>query len=360
MKSFDLASTTAVDDDVLNTYLKAVKQFNTHPDSDPYLVNLRNEVKQKMQNLLHINHHICFTSGGTESNNLAIIGLSKNYENKKHFITSTYEHPSVLNCFKYLESIGHQVTYLNPNHDGVITPSMVVENLATNTVLVSIMSVNNEIGSMNDIEAISDAIKAVNPHIYMMSDCVQGITHIDLNVLDKLDIFTISAHKLHGLKGCGLVAFKDNVHLKPILYGGHNENGLRPGTQDLARELSFCKAVEKYVTNHQTNVVDYLIAELEKIKGINFNTKSHTHIVNVSIPVDMMAESIKTYLYDHGFMTSTKSACASMADSRSLTLQAIGIDDDTIDHSIRISIDANTTKADVDELITTLQELINN
>lgn len=358
MKSFDLASTTGVDQEVLDTYVKAVMEFNTHPDSDPALIKLRQDVKHKIKQLLNVEHDLCFTSGGTEANNLAIIGYAKQLNSTKHFITSSYEHPSVLNSFKYLETLGHKVSYITPNKEGVITAEMVKEYLEDDTVLVSIMSVNNEIGSINDLVSISQVVKAHNPHTLMMSDCVQGITHIDLSVLNHLDLWTISAHKLHGLKGCGLLGFKPNVVLHPILCGGHNENGLRPGTQDLAREIAFLKAIEKYVVNRQANVLAYLVEQLQLIPGININCPSTTHIVNISVDSPMLAESIKSYLYDQGYMTSTKSACASMTDSRSLTLQALGLANDAIDHSIRISIDSLTTKESIDDFIKVLKNVI--
>lgn len=357
MISFDNASTTSVDDEVLDVYVNCVKQFNTHPDSDPQLLQLREDVKNNIRSLLNINHNLCFTSGGTESNNLAIIGFAKKFSSPKHFITSSYEHPSVLNSFKYLETLGHSVDYVTPNQDGIIEPEKIISLLQDNTVMVSIMSVNNEIGSLNPIGQIASEIKQYNPNIVMMSDCVQGISYLSTQDLNTLDIFTISGHKLHGLKGCGLLAYKANIKIDPILYGGHNEHNLRPGTQDLAREVAFVKAIEKYVVNKPKNLMQYLLDQLATLENVCINCKSETHIINISIETQMLAESIKNYLYNKGMMVSTKSACSSVDASRSYTLLNLKLDDQTIDHSIRISLDSNISKKDIDDLIMLIKEI---
>lgn len=360
MKNFDQASTTKVNEEVLNTYIKSVKELTTHPDSDPKLARLRVQVKEKIKSLLGINHDVIFTSGGTEANNLAIIGYAKKFDSKKHFITSSYEHPSVLNSFKHLETLGHSVSYIEPNNQGVIEVNDVINCINQDTVLVSIMAVNNEIGTSNDIKLISKKVKEVNNKIVVMSDCVQAISYLSSEELNYLDMFVISAHKINGLKGSGILFKKDNIIIDNILYGGSNESGIRPGTQDLAKEVAFLKAIELLKKKSSDNCsFNYLKQQLSQIEGISINVDSNSHIINISINTNMMAESIKNYLYEQGYFVSTKSACSSMLSSRSNVLQAIGIEDDIIDHSIRISISNEVDKKDIDEFIKHITNIIN-
>ncbi len=358
MKSFDKASTTNVCPEILAKYCENVLRFNTHPDSDYQLSQIREDVKNKIRQLLNINHQICFTSGGTESNNLAIIGFAKKFSSKKHFITTSYEHPSVLKSFQYLETLGHEVTYLDPNQDGIISPIMLQQAIKDDTVMVSIMAINNELGSFNDIKTLIKTTKSINPHITFMSDCVQAIMYLDLEVLPLIDIFVVSSHKIHGLKGVGMTCFKPEIKLQPILCGGHNEHGLRPGTQDLAREIAFLQAIEKFVVNRKENNFLYLKQQLTQIANISINCDSYTHIINISVNTNMLGEALKNALYQQGYMCSTKSACASMVESRSNTLKVLGLSDTTIDHSIRISVDQDISKEDIDLFIKTLKTII--
>ena len=355
---FDNASTTKLDERVLDCYVNALKEFIIHPDNDLKLSNIRKEIKKEILKLLKINNaKIIFTSGGTEANNLAILGFSKKFNQKKHFITSSYEHPSVLNSFKELERLGHKVTYINPNNEGKINVEDIIKEINKDTVMVSIMAVNNELGVINDIEKIIYEVKKINQNIIIHSDCVQAIGNIDINLYNKIDLISMSAHKIHGLKGSGLLLYKDNIKIDNILFGGHNEAGIRPGTQDLAKELAFLKALELYLNKNNNDNFLYLKNELKKLDNIEVNVEPDCKIININVKSNYLGEVLKNKLKENNIIVSTKSACSSNSKEDSIVLKSLKIDEEKIKKSIRISISKNTTKEEIDYLISILRDL---
>ena len=354
----DNASTTKVNKEVLETYVKGIKRFDTHPDNDSNLVKIRVEIKNKILSTLRIKHKkIIFTSGGTEANNLAIIGFNKKFESKKHYITSYYEHSSVIKSFQELERLGHEVSYIKPNKNGVIESEDIMNLIKKNTVLISIMKVNNELGTINYLLEIIRKVKKANPEIVIMSDYVQGLGMVDYDELQYLDMFTISAHKINGLKSSGILVYNENIKLNNIFFGGDNEVGMRPGTQDMARELAFVKALDIYLCAKKEFNIYYLKEKLKELSFVEINCDSTTHIININIKSTLMAESIKTLLYNNGVVVSTKSAC-SVSSKRSKSLEGIGLSNEKIDKSIRISIEHETSKEEIDEFIKILKKNI--
>ena len=354
---FDNASTTKLKKEVLDCYINALNKFIIHPDNDLELTNIRKEIKNEILKLLAIkNGKVIFTSGGTEANNLAIIGFSKKFNKKKHFITSSYEHPSVLNSFKELERLGHNVTYIKPQIDGRINVDDVCKEIKNETVLISVMAINNELGVINDIDLLVDKVKKINDEIIIHSDCVQAIGNIDKNIYNKLDLLTLSAHKINGLKGSGVLIYKENIIINNILFGGHNEEGIRPGTQDLAKELAFLKALDLYLKEENDNF-NYLKKELKKLNNVEINIEPDSKIINVNIKGNLLGEVLKTYLKEKNIIVSTKSACASNSKEDSLVLKSLNLNEDKIKKSIRISISKETTKEEIDYLITVLKDL---
>jgi len=364
MKYFDYAASTKMDEDVIETYLNVSDRFYAHPNTNKYSIQLRDESKKLILDYLKLNdHEITYTSGGTEANNLAIIGLANTYTSKKHFITSYYEHSSVFDAFKYLESLGHVVDYVMPRLDGLIYREDVVALIKKDTVLVSIMSVNNELGVVNDIDMILRGVKKTNERILFMTDYVQGLGKVDIKTLSDVDLITISAHKIYGPKGVGCLIRRKSIVLNKIIHGGANEDGLRGGTQNLSNEVAFAKAI-KIIFEQKRKVkqklkanVDYLVEGLNSIDCLYINTKVMSNVLSVSLNFDMLSESFVEELIQNDIIISTKSACSKPSDI-SRSLQVLGFDELRANRTYRISVSHKTTFEEIDYLVNTLKILI--
>ncbi|MGL5021450.1 MAG: cysteine desulfurase family protein, partial [Mycoplasmatales bacterium] len=306
MKYFDYAASTKIDEDVLDAYVHVSREFFPHPDTYGPSIQLRSESKKVILKYLGLEDcDLIYTSGGTEANNLAIIGYAKTFTSMKHFITSFYEHSSIYDCFKELESQGHRVDYVMPNKDGIIDAKDVLNLISKDTVLVTIMSVNNEIGTINDINEISTQVKKKDNKILFMTDHIQGLCKIDISNCKNVDIITISSHKIYGAKGIGCIIKKPLINLEKIIFGGVNENNMRGGTQNLSSEVAFAKAIKNGFENFENNnhkikeMVNFLYDELEKIKEIKYVVKGKVNIVNIIIDIPMQSESFVKLLLDN-------------------------------------------------------------
>ena len=243
----DAVSTTAVNPEVLDTYKKLLDKYYCNSDAlydDGVAIYDMQEKSRKMigQMLGVSSNEVIFTSGASEANSLAIKGLALNHQNKKHLITSIYEHSSAYNSFKQLENdFGFEVTYLKPDCNGNITAQMVKQALRDDTLLVSIMMVNNEIGSVNNIEEIGEVVKK-HSGTFFHTDITQalGKTRIKLN---NVDMASFSAHKIHGLKGSGVLIKKQHVQLLPLISGGQQEFSLRGGTSNALENIVLAKTL---------------------------------------------------------------------------------------------------------------------
>jgi cysteine desulfurase len=364
MKYFDYAASTPMDEEVIETYLNVTNRFYAHPDTYKYSIQLRGESKKIILDYLNLKEHeITYTSGGTEANNLAIVGLARTFSGKKHFITSFYEHSSVYDSFKYLESLGHEVDYVMPRKDGLIYREDVVGLIKKNTALISIMSVNNELGVVNDIDMILKGVRKTNDKILFMCDYVQGLGKVDIKALADVDLITISAHKIYGPKGIGCLIRRKGINLNKIIHGGSNEDGLRGGTQNLSNEVAFAKAIkvifeQKRKVKHKIKAnVDYLVEGLNTIDCLYINTKVMSSVLSVSLNFDMMSESFVQELIENDIIISTKSAC-SKPDDISRSLQVLGFDEVRANRTYRISVSHKTTFEDIDYFISTLKILV--
>lgn len=364
MKYFDYAASTPMDKDVIETYLNVTNRFYAHPDTNKDSIQLRGESKKVILNYLNLkDHEITYTSGGTEANNLAIIGFASTFSSKKHFITSYYEHSSVYDSFKYLESLGHKVDYVMPRKDGLIYREDVVALINKDTVMVSIMSVNNELGIVNDIDMILKGVRKTNDQILFMCDYVQGLGKVDINLLSDVDLITISAHKVYGPKGIGCLIRKKGININKIIHGGANEDGLRGGTQNLSNEVAFAKAIKvifeqkRKVTHQLKDNMDYLVDGLKQIDCVNINTDVMSNVISVSLNFEMMSESFVKELVENDIIVSTKSACSKPSDI-SRSLQVLGFDATRANRTYRISVSHKTKMEDIDYLINTLKTLI--
>ncbi|MBR6302618.1 MAG: cysteine desulfurase [Lachnospiraceae bacterium] len=318
--------------------------------------------------------NIYFTSGGTESDNLAIIGSAQAYKRRgKHLITTKIEHPAVLNSFKYLEGEGFEVTYLPVNELGVVSPEDLKAALRDDTILVSVMHTNNEIGSLMPIEEIGKVIKEKNPEIIFHVDAVQGFGKAQI-VPKKMgiDLLSVSSHKIHGPKGMGVLYVGDKVRLLPISYGGGQQGGLRSGTENVPGIAGMGLAAKKIYENLAADT-DRMYALKEKlIKGaLEFgNVKANgvsgdlsdlrqtaPHIVSLSFE-GIRAEVLLHALEDKGIYVSAGSACSTHKPEPSATLKAIGLEKELLDCTLRFSMSELTDEDEIKQTLKALEEIL--
>ena len=320
--------------------------------------------------------NILFTSGGTESDNLAIIGAAlANKRAGKHLITTKTEHPAVLEAMRFLQEQGFSVTYLGVGADGRVDPDDLQAALTDETVLVSIMHVNNEIGSVNDIKEFGEIIKGYKPSILFHTDAVQSFGKFRINPKScKIDMMSVSGHKIHGPKGVGILYVADKVKLHPLMLGGGQQRGLRSGTENvpgiagigLASELIYNDFEAK--TDRLYELKCYFISELVKLPDVFVNgipqnaftdedmiRKTAPHIISASFG-QIRAEVLLHTLEAKGIFVSSGSACSSNKPAVSATLQAIGLDRRLLDATLRFSMSYSTIKEDIDTTLTVLSD----
>lgn len=369
----DNASTTKVDELVLETFNKAHQGYFANPSSIHRIGqeadHILSRCKEDTLRLLNLNNHqIIYLSGATEANNLAIKGAALRYKNRgRHIITSSYEHPSVLEAFKQLEAeFGFETTYLSPNKDGVITVESVKSAIRKDTVLVSIMAVNNEIGSINPIEEIANELQNY-PKVVFHVDACQAIGKLDKNInFNKVDLVTLSGHKIHGLIGFGALLKKKNIDLLPLNSGGGQEYNLRSGTNDLPGALAFKKTLELALANQKerfarvSKLAELLVSYLKKHPDLyELNSPSHInpYIINFST-LTKKGSVVVEALSNNGIMVSSVSACHSSKEKGSHVVKALGKSDKVINNTIRISLDYTNTEEEIDILISMLDKII--
>ena len=359
---FDNVSTTSLNKEVLKTYKSLLDEYYCNSDAlydDGIIVyNMQEKARKLIADSLNIyKDEIIFTSGASEANSLAIKGLC--FKNKrKHLITSIYEHSSVYNSFKQLEEyFGYEVTYLYPNTKGVIEPNEVAKALRDDTLLVSIMFVNNEIGSINDIDAIKKIVKSKNG-TYFHCDITQGLAKLDLDLKD-IDMASFSAHKIHGLKGSGALIKKRHVDLLPLISGGQQEFGIRGGTSNaltnivLAKTIRLALADKDLFNKHTEDLKKYFLDKVKNIKGIKVNSFDSCipSLINISTPIKSEVEL--NALNARDIMISSKSTCGSRKHEINRTLKSLNIDED---FALRISFDQTNTKEEIDFFVDCLKE----
>lgn len=362
---FDYTATTPIDNEVLDLYVTIQKKYYANTTSLHLLGqkanNIYEQMKKEIRNVLGINHELIFTSNATEANNLAILGVIENKVGK--IITTEIEHPSVFNVYKELENRGYEVVYLKVNTEGIIDLNQLEEEMNNNVLLVSVMWVNNIIGS---IQPIKDIIRIVSkyPKAKLHIDAVQGITKIKPDFkFEDIDLFTMSAHKFYGPKGIGVLAYKKNIDLKKRLFGSNSQNGIKPGTFDLALVACCAKALKKYNNNldkhfdYVKRLNDYLIKEIKNDKIVfNSNENCSPYILNLSIP-GINGETLVHTLEANDIYVSTGSSCSSKLAKPEKTIYAISKDESRARSVIRISLSYLTTIDEVKELVRVLNNL---
>ena len=312
---------------------------------------------------------IFFTSGGTESDNLALIGCAHaNCRSGKHLITTQIEHPAVLKTMKHLEEEGFRVTYLPVDQKGCIRLEDLQRAITGETILVSIMHTNNEVGSMQPIAQAGALIKKMNPKILFHVDAVQGYGKFRIYPKKmKIDLLSVSGHKIHGPKGVGFLYIDEKVKIKPILFGGGQQSGIRSGTENVPAVAGLAKAVEMVYGN--------LDREIEKLYGIkrafvqgvqkidNVIVNGHPdetgapHVVSVSVR-SVRSEVLLHALEDKGIYVSAGSACSARKPQPSATLRAMGISEELLGSTIRFSFSVFTTMEEINYTLQTMYDII--
>ena len=308
-------------------------------------------------------NEIIFTSGGTESDNTAIIGAAKaNNDKGDHIITTKIEHKAVLNAFKYLEKKGFKTTYLNVDKEGLIDLDELKKAIIDKTILVSVMHANNEIGTIQNIRGIGKICREKN--VILHTDTVQSFTKVPINVKDDfIDLASFSSHKIHGPKGVGALFIRSGVKIKPLLHGGGHEFNLRAGTENVPGIVGFAKAAE--LCNSEANekmkkLRDYMIEKIKKIPNAKINGSLEKRLVN-NINVSFKGiegEAILTLLNEAGVAVSTGSACHSKNLQPSHVLKSIKTPDNYIQGSIRITVSRFITKKEADYAVKNLKIIV--
>lgn len=369
----DNSATTQVEPSVLATYQKVSEQYYGNPSSLHQLGDITSKLLQQAraqiaQELGVQPSEIYFTSGGTEGDNWAIKGTALEKERfGKHLITSSVEHPAVHETMKQLERQGWEVTFLPANEAGVISVDDLKEALREDTVLVSIMAVNNEVGSMQPIEEIGEVLKDY-PTIHFHVDAVQslGLTDLKLGKDSRVDMAVYSGHKFKAPRGIGFMYLKDGRQLAPLLTGGGQERDMRSGTENLPAIAAMARAVRLTFENkqekqqHLRKMQNKLRAHLEQKEKVRiFTPEKHApHILCFGIE-GIRGEVTVHALEEHDIFISTTSACSSRAmDVDSSTLRAMGVPKHIAETANRVSFSAENTEAEVEQFIQAFDEVL--
>ncbi len=312
---------------------------------------------------------IFYTSGGTESDNWALMGAaSANSRAGRHLITTKIEHPAVLQTMEYLHSIGYEVSYLSVDEKGVICLEELEKTIRPDTILVSMMHVNNEVGAVQPIEQAGALIKKVNPKTLFHVDAVQSFGKYKIfPKKSKIDMLSVSGHKIHGPKGTGFLYIDDHVKIKPIVFGGGQQKGLRSGTENVPGIAGLGKAAELIYRDltadveHLYELKRHFTDEVMKIGNVKVNgplyEEGAPHIVSVSF-AGVRSEVLLHALEDKGIYISSGSACATNKHTVSDTLRSMGVGQDMLDSTIRFSFSIFTTKDELDYTLKCLNELL--
>lgn len=378
----DNAATTRVYPSVCERMVKVMSEDFGNPsslhmkgfDAEQYI----KEAKKIIASVLRVDvKEILFTSGGTESNNMAIIGAAMaNRRRGNHLITTSIEHASVYNPFIWLEEQGFEVTYLPVDRHGVVSAETLENALRDDTILVSVMAVNNEIGTIQPLDEIGTVIKRKNPQILFHVDAIQGFGKIEIYPAKlHIDLLSVSGHKLHGPKGVGFLYIRDKVKVRPLILGGGQQKDMRSGTENVPGIAGIGEAVRCVFENFlekQKNLYalrEYFVDRLEQMDGVKINGFAHKvseenlhqgaapHVVSASFD-NIRAEVLLHALEERGIYVSSGSACSSNHPAISGTLKAIGVEKKYLDATIRFSLCYDTTEEELDNCLEVLKALL--
>jgi cysteine desulfurase len=360
----DNAATTAVDKGVAKKVLEfSVEGYGNASSPHQVGIKAREELEKARKKIARFigakPEEIIFTSGGTESNNLAIKGLAKANPDKKHIITSAIEHPSVLETCKELEKKGHKVDYIPVDENGIVDIEDIKKKISDKTLLVSVMHVNNEIGTIQPLREIGELCKKKGVHFH--TDAVQsfGKLNIDVNKMN-IDLLSVSGHKVNAPKGIGFLYVRKGTKIKQIVHGGGQEMGLRSGTENVPGIIGLVSALDiKRNKKEIEKIRDHMIRELTKIQGARLNGSKTERIynnINISF-YGIEGESLLLMLDKEGIVVSTGSACSSKKLKESHVLKAIKVPDLYINGSLRLTL-GKIAKEEADYVIDKIIEKV--
>lgn len=366
----DNAASTVIHNEVFQEMIPFLKEQYGNPSSIHHSGRIASRAIQKARkqiaNLISANpEEILFTSGGTESNNIALFGIT--HTNKgKHIITSSIEHDAVLEPCKKLGKEGFDVTYLPVTRDGLINPEDVKKSITKNTCLVSIMFANNEVGTVQPIAEITKLCS--EKRILFHTDAIQAIGKLEINVKElRLDMLSISSHKINGPKGVGALYIKSGTKIEPYIFGGGQENGLRSGTENVASVVGFGKACELAKENlrknilHFKNLRDVLVSKVMKeIPYVSINGHPEKRIPNNAhfTFLGVNGEDLIIKLDEEGIAASTGSACSVRTQKESHVLRAMGFLHEQIAGSLRLTVGSMNTISEIENTITVLKRVV--
>jgi cysteine desulfurase len=366
---FDNASTTKVDEKVVREMLPYFSEIFGNASSQHDIGIKAKDVLERSRRIIAKSikaniGEIIFTSGGTEANNFALKGLFfSNYPQKNHIITTKIEHDSILNVCRWLETQGAKITYLDVDEEGFVDIEDIKKSITDKTFLVSIIHGNNEIGTIQDIEAIGKLCREKN--VLFHTDACQSFTKVPINVgKQNLDLVTLNAHKIYGPKGVGALYIRDGIQITPFAHGGGHEKKLRSGTENIPGIVGFAKSVD--ISNEKdvrrmTTLRDKLIEGLLKIENVKLNgpvgDKRLCNNINVSFN-NIEGEAIGGYLENERIYTSTGSACMSNTLQTSHVLKALGLSSLQSNSSLRISISKYTTEDDINYFLEKITKIV--
>lgn len=366
---FDNASTTKVDEKVVREMLPYFSEIFGNASSQHDIGIKAKDALERSRRIIAKSikaniGEIIFTSGGTEANNFALKGLFfSNYPQKNHIITTKIEHDSILNVCRWLETQGAKITYLDVDEEGFVDIEDIKKSITDKTFLVSIIHGNNEIGTIQDIEAIGKLCREKN--VLFHTDACQSFTKVPINVgKQNLDLVTLNAHKIYGPKGVGALYIRDGIQITPFAHGGGHEKKLRSGTENIPGIVGFAKSVD--ISNEKdvrrmTTLRDKLIEGLLKIENVKLNgpvgDKRLCNNINVSFN-NIEGEAIGGYLENERIYTSTGSACMSNTLQTSHVLKALGLSSLQSNSSLRISISKYTSEDDINYFLEKITKIV--
>jgi len=358
----DNSATTPVCDSAIEAINRSIRDCWGNPSSLHNIGTVAFSEQKKAREILADRlscqtSEIYFTAGGTDGNNIALYGAARRNSGKgKRIVTTEIEHPSVREVFKKLEAEGYDVVYLGVGKDGKISIQDLIKAVTKDTCLVSIMHVNNEVGSIQPIEAVRAAVTRAGSRALIHCDAVQSFGKIVTRPLSMgVDMMTVSSHKIHGPKGAGALYIKRGTNLAPHIVGGGQENGIRPGTEPMPAIMGFSAAVSS-LPNIQKQLAetaairDYMVFRLRQTDGVVINSPDDAcpYITNFSV-LGVPSQTMVSFLSEHGVYVSGGSACAK--GHRSHVLTAMGLAPEVIDSAIRVSLSRFNTKLHIDMLI---------
>ena len=354
----------AMDEDYANPSAKHLKGM----EAEKYL----KEAAAKIAKTMKVSEkELVFTSGGTESNNMALIGAAMARQRYgKHIISTAIEHSAVHQVLVHLADLGFEYSILKVDEKGQISLEELKSLLRADTILVSVMYVNNEIGAVQDIKAIADIVHGYNKDIYMHTDAIQAYGKFKIfPKKEGIDLLSVSAHKLHGPKGSGFLYIDERVNIKPIIYGGGQQRGLRSGTLNIPGIAGLGEAAKEAYEDFDKEVEyiyslrDYLIDEITKLndEGIKLNcekgVKFAPHVLSISIS-GVRAEVLLHSMEERGIYIASGSACSSNHPGLSGTLKGIGLKEEFLSSTVRVSFSKYNNKEELDFFLANLKELI--